>query len=131
MSFQLTRLFSVTLLAVLLSSAAALSVQTPAIERFVLIEIGEKVGDLEVKTSGKRVDVDWKVNDNGRGPKIKERIDLDEAGVPVHWQIEGTAGIGAPVKETFDYSGGRAKWKSLDDSGEAASRSPLYSPNNG
>src|SRR5206468_8429470 len=60
----------------------------------------------------------------------KEKIDLDAAGLPIHWEIDGTAEIGAPVKETFDYAAGQAKWKSLNDSGEAAAKAPLYNPNN-
>ena len=124
------RILSVMLVIVLsLCSLAVFGVAIPA-EHYVLIEIGENVGDLEVKTAGRHIDVDWKVNDNGRGPKIKEKIELDAAGLPVHWEIEGTAGVGAPVKETFDFTGGRAKWKSLDDSGEATSKAPLYNPNN-
>ena len=117
-------------IAMALCSPTVFGVESIGAEHYVLLEIGEKVGDLDVKTVGKHVDVDWKVNDNGRGPKYKEKIDLDAAGLPVHWEIEGTAGVGAPVKETFDFTGGRAKWKSLDDSGEATSKAPLYNPNN-
>jgi len=34
------------------------------------------------------------------------------------------------VKETFDYAAGHARWKSLDDAGDADARAPLYNPNN-
>jgi len=65
-------------------------------EHYVLIEIGEKVGDLRVKTRGKHVDIDFKVDDNGRGAKYKEKVDLDTVGLPTHWEIEGVGWMALP-----------------------------------
>jgi imidazolonepropionase-like amidohydrolase len=100
--------------------------------QYVVLANNEQVGTLEVTTAGKTVDVDWRIDDNGRGPKIKEHIELGSAGLPVRWQIEGTAWVGAPVKESFTVESGTARWKSLDDEGEStAAKQPLYLPNNG
>jgi hypothetical protein len=39
--------------------------------------------------------------------------------------------FGAPVKESFAIENGRAKWTSLDDSGDADAKGALYIANNG
>jgi hypothetical protein len=99
---------------------------------YAIISNGERVGKLEVVTSGKVVDIDWRIDDNGRGPTTKEHVELGQGGLPVRWDIEGVGWIGAPVKESFTYANGTARWKSLDDQGEVpAQRVPLYLPNNG
>src|SRR5262245_31356335 len=104
------------LLLILLSgrSSGVLAFQSSVGDHYVLMAIGEKIGDLRVKMAGKHVDIDFRADDNGRGSKFKEKVDLDNAGLPVRWEIEGTSWFGAPVKETFDYTAGHAKWKSLD-----------------
>ena len=38
---------------------------------YAVLSSGERIGKLEVVTSGKVVDLDWRIDDNGRGPKIK------------------------------------------------------------
>jgi imidazolonepropionase-like amidohydrolase len=111
------------------SGVLAAALQTAAGDHYVLMAIGEKIGDLRVKWAGKHVDIDFRADDNGRGSKFQERVDLDSAGLPMKWEIEGTSWFGAPVKETFEYTAGHAKWKSLDDSGEADLKAPLYYPN--
>ena len=118
------------LVLLLFHSSGMFGFQSAIDEHYLLMEIGERVGDLRVKTIGKHVDIDFKVDDNGRGAKYKEKVDLDPAGLPTHWEIEGVGWVGAPVKETFDYAAGHARWKSLDDAGDAEARAPLYNPNN-
>jgi hypothetical protein len=125
------RIVALFLLAALsISTACILGFQSVRDERYVVIAIGQEIGELRVKTTGAQVDIDFRVDDNGRGPKHKESIKLDAAGLPIHWQIEGTGWFGAPVKETFEYVSGRARWKSLDDAGDASTKAPLYLPNN-
>jgi hypothetical protein len=99
--------------------------------KYVALSNREQVGSLNVTVSGKKIDIDWRIDDNGRGPKLKERIELGPTGLPVRWEIEGTGGVGAPVKESFAVQDGVARWKTLDDEGESrAEKSPLYVPNN-
>jgi imidazolonepropionase-like amidohydrolase len=103
----------------------------PAVERYVLVVNGERVGTMVVTTAGARVEVDWRVDNNGRGPKLKEQVELGADGVPRHWTIEGAAEAGAPVRETFELRGTTATWKSLDDEGAVEVKgAPLYLPNN-
>jgi hypothetical protein len=119
-----------TLLLASLVPAAAWS--SPATERFVFVLNGRPAGSMEVTTDGRRGAVDLRVDNNGRGPKIRETVDLGPTDLPVRWEIEGTAEVGAPVKESFRVAAGRASWKSLDDAGEvAAPPVPIYLPKDG
>ena len=119
-------------LAVLPSLASTAAPETvPAVERYAFIASGSRIGTMVVSTAGARVSVDWRVDDNGRGPKLKEEIDLGSDGVPRRWTLEGTSDAGAPVKEAFELRGTRATWTSLDDSGGLeVTGAPLYLPNN-
>jgi len=93
---------------------------TAASERFAILANNEKIGTLVVTHQDRRIEIDYRIDDNGRGPKIRESLLLDAAGVPVQWHIEGAAGIGAAVKESYSLRGSRASWKSLNDSGNAS-----------
>jgi len=100
--------------------------------KYVVLSNGERIGTLHAVTSGNSIDIDWRIDDNGRGPKMKERIRLGLTGVPAGWEVEGVGWIGAPVKESFSFESGTAHWKTLDDEGEARDeKAPLYLPNNG
>ncbi len=98
---------------------------------YALLTSNGRIGTLKVTTEGTAVDVDWRVDDNGRGPKIREHIVLGPAGLPLLREISGTGEIGAPVKETFSVEKGRARWTSLDDSGEAEAGTAIYLDNRG
>ncbi len=102
-----------------------------SVERYALVTSTGRIGTLAVMTEGRAVDVDWRVDDNGRGPKIREHIVLGPKGLPVSRAIEGTSTFGAPVKETFAVADGRARWTSLDDQGEAPAGDALYIDNRG
>ena len=102
-----------------------------ATRSYAVLSNGDRIGKLDVVTAGNVVDIDWHVDENGRGPKMKEHVELGPGGIPVVWQIEGVGPIGAAVKESFTFKNGTARWKSLDDEGQAtAQRPPLYLPNN-
>jgi hypothetical protein len=52
--------------------------------------------------------------------------------LPADWNIEGNGWTGGPVKESFTQSKGRARWKTLNDSGEVAvPANRLYIANDG
>ena len=70
-----------------------------AIQKFVAMAGGERVGHLTADVQGRTVAVDYAINNNGRGPKARERIELDAAGMPVRWTIEGESLFGSPVNE--------------------------------
>jgi len=61
--------------------------------------------------------LDW----NNRRYRLSEKITLDASGYPLKVEISGMSAFGAPIKETFTRSGGKASWESLKESGETDS----------
>lgn len=112
----------------LISTGAARA--APEQRVFVFVLPAGTVGTFTVTANEGSVDTVWHVDNNGRGPKLKEHIELDRAGHPTRWHISGTGWVGAPVDERFEVADGRARWKSLDDAGEAEAGG-LYLANNG
>ena len=116
-------------LSLMLASALAGSAFA-ATQRFVVMANGEKVGHLTAEVEPRAVTVDYAINNNGRGPKAKEQIELDAQGLPVRWAIDGSSLFGSPVQERFTWAAGKAQWTSQADKGEiAAARPILYAAN--
>lgn len=111
---------------------AALLIATPAAalaapEKLVMVSNGEVTGTVVATTTGKRTVVDYRVDDNGRGPKHREEIVLGAGGVPVEWTVRGTSLMGGAVEERYAWANGRASWTSQADHGDApAAAPPLY-----
>ena len=108
------------LLALVLSGSALAEVH-----RYVVIANGEKVGHLTADVQGRTTSVDYAVVNNGRGPKAREKIEADAAGLPVTWTIEGESLFGSPVAERFTWKAGQAEWVSQADKGQVAAPKPL------
>lgn len=114
------------------SAPAADATKAAAVERFSIVSNGESVGYLVGTTEGDRVEVEYHVDNNGRGPKHREAIRLDDDGLPRAWSIEGTSLMGGPVAESFAWEDGRARWESQADRGEREPAAPaLYVVNDG
>src|SRR5258708_2488428 len=67
--------------------------------RYSLVTSSGTIGTLTVTESGRSVDNDYRVDDNGRGSKLREHVELGADGLPRRWEILGTSWFGAPVKE--------------------------------
>lgn len=93
-------------------------------EKLVVISNDEVVGTLEATQDGQSVQVAYAVDNNGRGPKVKETITLDEQGFPLSWQITGSSLFGAAVEENYQWQAGTASWRSQADSGSVAAAEP-------
>lgn len=93
--------------------------------RYVVVANGEKVGHLVAEVRGRTTSVDYAVVNNGRGPKARETIETDAAGMPVTWTIEGESLFGSPVQEHYSWKAGQADWKSQADAGHTAATKPL------
>ncbi len=106
--------------ATIVSVAAA---QSPT-ERYVIVSSGERIGHLHVTRKGSRVDTDFRIDDNGRGPKIRESWRLGPDGLPRELTLSGISTYGGKVKESFAWRGSRAEWRSLNDHGSAAATRP-------
>ncbi|MFD0478295.1 amidohydrolase family protein [Nonomuraea thailandensis] len=73
-------------------------------------------GRIAVEHADGELLVDYAVDNNGRGAKLRERIRLNQDGVPALWEIDGTSLMGGAVRER--YHDGR--WESQADSGQSA-----------
>ena len=111
------------LLALLLIVFREPSAQQPT--KYTLVTSSGPIGTLTVTENGRTVDNDYRVDDNGRGSKLREHVELGPDGLPRRWEIEGASWFGAPVKESFSVENGRAKWTSLDDHGDADAKNAL------
>ena len=107
----------------MLAASAALA----ATENFTVIFGGRNVGHLDVETSGGHSAIDYDYKNNGRGPTMKESIDIDAAGLPVKWVISGATTFGSKVTESFAKSGKLARWTDSTGPGRANVTTPsLY-----
>ena len=111
------------------AGAGIASSEAHATERFVVISNGEVVGGLEARHNGGHIDVSYHIEDNGRGPRTKEEIDLRPDGLPRRWRIAGSGETGVAVKESFDLNNVQARWRTLNDRGSVvlhANKPALY-----
>jgi hypothetical protein len=116
------------------ASLAALSATAAdaASEKFTVIFGGKAVGHLNVDTTGTHSVVDFDYKNNGRGPTMKEAIDVDAAGLPIKWAISGATTFGSKVSESFAKSGKKANWVDSTGPGKATVTAPsLYVAQNG
>jgi len=67
----------------------------------------------------KNQNVEFKLEWNNRRVSITESYQLDDAGLPVAVSIEGISAFGAPVKESYQWSDGHARWQSRSDEGQS------------
>lgn len=115
----------------LVAAASAAAAQAPR-ERYVIVSNGERVGHLNVSRTGTRVETDFLIDDNGRGPKIRETWTLGADGLPRQLTLSGTTTFGSPAKESFRWRGDRAEWRTLNDRGSAGVTTPAaYLPIDG
>lgn len=107
---------------------AAPATTTP--HSLVLIANGENVGYLKASANGDTYEVDYHVDNNGRGPKHHETIVLGEHALPLAWSVAGTSLMGGQVAERYQWRDGVAEWSSQADSGRKQQPQPkLYITN--
>jgi imidazolonepropionase-like amidohydrolase len=124
---SLSALISISLLAFLPTAAAGAS-QTL---RYSVVSNGTKAGS-EVDTYGAdgHVDSTFEFNDRGRGPKITAHYEVGADGLLLRTDITGNDYLKAAVDEHFIAEGGRGRWKSTSENGDAAAPG-FYVSNNG
>ncbi|MES2058060.1 MAG: amidohydrolase family protein [Pseudomonadota bacterium] len=122
---MIIRLF--VLAAVMLFAVADAAPPGAEPERLSIVSNGETVGSIVAVTKGDRLTIDYRVDNNGRGPKHREEIVMGPGGVPVSWTVKGSSLMGGAVDEHYRWANGRAEWSSQADKGEAVAASPpLY-----
>jgi imidazolonepropionase-like amidohydrolase len=105
--------------------ALVASASAATVERFSVVSGAEKVGSLVVANDDGKVELSYEVNNNGRGPKIREHMTLGAGGIPTQWRIEGRSTFGGVVDERFSWKRGTAQWHSQADSGRLRSPTPI------
>lgn len=113
-------------LIVLLATLVALPSFGAEVRHTVMLG-GNKAG---IQTSTVAADgtheVAYEFTDRGRGPKLNARIKLDDAGLPVSVQTSGNDYLKVPVKETFTFDQGVARWHNDAESGERKLTGPAF-----
>jgi hypothetical protein len=97
--------------------------QVPAADRnetrYSVVIMGNKAG---FETSRHNADgsreLYYEFNDRGRGPKITERILLDQDGIPRQVASSGNDYMKDAVQESFSLRDGHAAWKNRAEQGE-------------
>ena len=111
---------------------ACATVRAATQESFSVLSNGEIVGSLVATVEDGTVDINYRVDNNGRGPKLREHIVVGGDDVPTEWTVDGTSLFGGPVKERFSSHGGQARWESQADKGRITTKEPrLYAVNDG
>jgi hypothetical protein len=96
-------------------------------ERYSVVANGTKVGYLNVDGDARRRTIAFDYKINGRGPSSTETLELDAAGLPVTWTIDGATTFGSTTKESFRLRGRRATWSDAAGPGSATVADPsLY-----
>ncbi len=65
-------------------------------------------------------------NDRGRGPALRSRIVLDDAGIPVTTTVDGHDYLKNAIAERFGVVDGKAAWKNKVESGERRLERPAF-----
>lgn len=91
-------------------------------ERFSVIFGQKTVGHLIADTNGAKTSIDYDYKNNGRGPTMKEVLDVDANGFPAKWTITGTTTFGSKVNESFSRTGAKASWKDSTGPGSAVTK---------
>ena len=114
-------------IALLVLSSVATADQTT---RYSVLFSGEKSG-AQVTTVGSdgRIKVTFQYSQNGRGPDLKEEIQLADDGTLQRYQVTGKSTFGAPVNESFSRRGDKVEWTSHSDQGKTTVSGPaIYVP---
>ena len=75
------------------------------------------------------VDVQMSYRNNGRGPDLKEHSRFAPDGTLLSFEVKGKSTFGAPIDESYTLKGGKARWRSQADRGEATLTNPaVYVP---
>ena len=106
--------FLVVSVAALLSTAA--SAET---HQYRVLFGGDDVGGLEVETAGNTSNIEFDYKQNGRGPTITEKVEVDAEGIPTNWTITGRTTFGNPVNESYACNDGKASWQDSTGPGSA------------
>src|SRR5262245_51541450 len=114
----------------MLAIVACPDARSATVEKYVVVASGEVVGSLDATVDGDNVAIAYQVSNNGRGPKLSERIVMGSDRMPISWTVDGTTAFGGRVAERFSREKGEIVWESQADRGRVAAGSrTLYIAN--
>lgn len=126
----LPKLASIGLCVFAIAASAVAAGNDEAVQSLVIVANGENVGHLEIRSHNATLDVDYYVDNNGRGPKHHETVKLGDDAIPTSWSVEGTSLMGSKVAEHYQWKDGLARWNSeADNGGHRVSAPMLYVTN--
>ena len=103
--------------------------EAPAGKRYQLDYGGNKSGSaVTYSDSARERRYTYEFQDRGRGPKIEQRVVVDEKGIPVVVEITGLDYWRNPVDERFELRDGKASWRNPSETqpGKALSGPAYY-----
>lgn len=77
--------------------------------RCAFVAKGKLVGHLTTERQGRRVALDDQLGNNGRGPKLREQMELDPAGFPIRSTSSGQSTLGDAARPTP--TTGNRRWR--------------------
>lgn len=78
----------------------------------------QRAGQMEVQREGRTWRVSYSYRDNGRGPDMDERFELDGGQHLRSYHVTGRSTFGAVIDEQAALDGGRVTWRSPADQGD-------------
>jgi imidazolonepropionase-like amidohydrolase len=110
----------------LATAAPAAPAQPVTVKRSVIMDSRPSGSSVATAAADGTVTIAFDVQWNGRGPHADATIHLAKDGTIASLEAHGHHMVGAPVDETFAIEGGRAHWKSREESGEKSVTSPAF-----
>ena len=89
------------------------------LQSFEVISDDDQVGTLQAQIEGNTVYILYDVKNNGRGPTIRETLEIGVDQLPNRWTIEGTSAFGAEIQERLLATDRKLNWSDALGTGEA------------
>lgn len=108
------------------AAPAPISAPEHEADRFIVLVGGTPIGSANITRTETGFEIEYEFRNNGRGPTLSEVIEVNAAGFPTRWTIEGASTFGNPVEEMFEWTGARAVWRDSTGEGSATLDEPAY-----
>ncbi len=95
-------------------------------DRFVVLVGGTPIGSVDLTRTEAGFEIEYEFRNNGRGPTLSEVIEVDAAGFPTRWSIQGASTFGNQVDEMFAWTDTAAVWRDATGEGSATLDEPAY-----
>ena len=118
--------FSYLITAAALLSASAVFAADKTVTNKLYTEKGEAGQQVISEQADGSLSAELNVGWNNRVVKIKEKLSLNDKGLPVLFEASGTSAFGAPIAEKFSLEDGVGRWSGNKDEGMLQSGEPRF-----